>query len=95
VNTIKVEARTSLLHNFKALRECEALKTLPTDLYIVENLIVDRFLKEGRWEGPHTCFNLSTDIGRATRVDSPRSDHCKRARSVENAIPKYSISKYG
>ena len=99
VYIIKIEARASLLytptfqHNRETLRECEALKTLLTELHIIKNLTVDRLLKEERWEGPHTRFNLCTNMGRAIRVGGLSNGHYKRARSGENATPKKSISK--
>jgi hypothetical protein len=87
VNTAKIEAGPSLfyaptfLYDREALGECEALKTLSTELYIIEDLTVRWLLKEGRGEGPHTSFDISTDISRAIGLSSPKSGHSKRARS--------------
>jgi hypothetical protein len=47
-----------LLDDCEALRESPALKTLFTDIWVVENLASDWGQQEGGWEGPYTSFKI-------------------------------------
>jgi hypothetical protein len=76
VNTSILEARASLLHNPACLHDCEtlskseALKILPTELYIVKDLTVRRLLEKGRREGLNASLDLLTEMGWAARFSS-------------------------
>jgi hypothetical protein len=78
VDTIKHEARTSLFHTSaetyksETLDKSEALKTLLIELYIVKDLTVDRRHQIRGREPSNLGFYLSSEVGRAVGMGSPR-----------------------
>lgn len=99
MDAAEIETRTglrhtpTLLYDSEALREREALETLSAKIYIVKDLTVRRLFNKRGWKGPHTSFDLSTEMGRAIRMGSPSSGHGNGRKKRRNTTPRISISK--
>lgn len=74
MDTMKIEARASLLHvsaeayDSETLSEGEALATLLTKLYIIEDLTVCRRRQVRGREPSGTGFNVATEMNRAVSI---------------------------
>jgi hypothetical protein len=91
---MKIKPRAYLLHtttclnDSKTLSKGETLKTLLTELYIVEDLTSSRLFKETRGECPNASFNLAAEMGRAMMMSRPGQ------RSHGNSKTPRNLSRY-